>query len=531
MTPGLREEKKPESHGLTRRKNESARQTTMTTETAQIATLIVYYAVLGLLAMYGAHRMLMVALYYRHRHNVPRPAGKLSPLPRVTVQLPIYNEVYVVERLIDAVTRLDYPKELLEVQVLDDSTDETREVAQRMVDRCRAQGFDVTYLHREERSGFKAGALQAGLQVAHGEFLMIFDADFVPRPEILRESLSYFTDPQIGMVQARWEHLNRDFSLLTRIQSIFLDGHFVIEHTARHRSGRFFNFNGTAGIWRRRCLEEVGGWQADTLTEDLDISYRAQLAGWRFIYLKDVVVPAELPVDMNGFKSQQHRWTKGSIQTGRKLLPAIFKSHFPWKVKAEAFFHLTNNFSYLLVVVLALLIVPAIVIRERIGWRRLAILDFPLFFCATFSFIAFYFSSQREIGRKIRPTLKYMPFLMSFGIGLSLNNVHAVLEAVFNRKTDFTRTPKYRIEGDHGEWRDKKYRSPRNSSVLGEVILALYFLVSIVFAVKENYWIGVPFLLIFFNGFAYTAALSLIFHWSGTPRATLAPARPLRVPE
>jgi cellulose synthase/poly-beta-1,6-N-acetylglucosamine synthase-like glycosyltransferase len=503
----------------------------MASETAQVATLIVYYVVLAILAMYGAHRMLMVALYYRHRRDTPRPAGNLTPLPRVTVQLPLYNEVYVAERLIEAVTRLDYPQDLLEIQVLDDSTDETRDVARRVVESCRARGFDIHYLHREDRSGFKAGALQTGLEAASGEFVMIFDADFVPRPDILKESLPYFTDPGIGMVQARWEHLNRDFSLLTRIQSIFLDGHFVIEHTARHRSGRFFNFNGTAGIWRRRALEEVGGWQADTLTEDLDVSYRAQLAGWRFVYLKDLVVPAELPVDMNGFKSQQHRWTKGSIQTGRKLLPAIFKSHFPLKVKAEAFFHLTNNFSYLLVVILALLIVPAIVIRERIGWRRLAILDFPLFFCATFSFIAFYFSSQREIGRKIRPTLKYMPFLMSFGIGLSLNNVHAVLEAIFNRKTDFTRTPKYRIEGTEGEWRDKKYRSPRNSSVLGEVILALYFLGSIVFAIKENYWIGVPFLFIFFNGFAYTAALSLIFRWPGTPRVPLAPARPVRVPE
>src|SRR5713101_105235 len=490
----------------------------MASESARIATLAIYYVVLALLAMYGTHRAMMVWLYYRHRRDVPRPAGDLPVLPRVTIQLPIYNEVYVVERLIEAVAAIDYPRELLEIQVLDDSTDDTREVAQRVVARYRALGYRMAHLTREDRKGFKAGALQAGLEAARGEFLMIFDADFVPTPEILRASLPYFSDPSVAMVQARWEHLNREYSRLTRIQSIFLDGHFVIEHTARHRSGRFFNFNGTAGIWRRRCLREVGGWQSDTLTEDLDISYRAQLAGWKFVYLKDLAAPGELPVDMNGFKSQQHRWTKGSIQTGRKLLPAIFKSNFPWKVKAEAFFHLTNNFSYLLVVVLALLIVPAIVIRERIGWRRLAILDFPLFFCATFSFIAFYFSSQREIGRKIRPTLKYMPFLMSFGIGLSLNNVHAVLEAVFNRKTDFTRTPKYRIEGDHGEWRDKKYRSPRNSSVLGEVILALYFLGSIVFAVKENYWIGVPFLFIFFNGFAYTAALSLIFRWSGTPR-------------
>jgi cellulose synthase/poly-beta-1,6-N-acetylglucosamine synthase-like glycosyltransferase len=487
----------------------------MAGETAQIATLVAYYAILTCLAMYGAHRMLMVWLYYRHRGNVPHPAGELSPLPCVTVQLPLFNEVYVAERLIEAVTRLDYPRELLEIQVLDDSTDDTRQVARAAVERHRAMGFDVVYLHREDRKGFKAGALQAGMEQARGEYVLIFDADFVPIPDVLRKSLPYFADPQVGMVQARWEHLNRDFSLLTRIQSIFLDGHFVIEHTARHRSGRFFNFNGTAGIWRRRCLEEVGGWQADTLTEDLDASYRAQLAGWKFVYLKDLAVPAEVPVDMNGFKSQQHRWTKGSIQTGKKLLPAIFKSEFPWKVKIEAFFHLTNNFSYLLVMLLALLIVPAMVIRERIGWRRVAILDFPLFFGATFSFIAFYFSSQREIGRKMRPTLRYMPFLMSLGIGLSLNNVQAVLEALFNRQTEFTRTPKYRIEGIQGEWRNKKYRAARNFSALGESLLAAYFLAAIAFAVKENYWIGVPFLFIFFNGFAYTAALSLVSRWSG----------------
>jgi len=494
----------------------------MPSQTAQIATLAVYYAVLALLALYGWHRVLMVRLYYRHRRDVPAPAGLLQPLPRVTVQLPIYNEVYVVERLIAAVAALDYPRELLEIQVLDDSTDETRDVARAVVRRYRALGYDISYLPRENRDGFKAGALQKGMEAARGEFLMVFDADFVPRPEILREALPHFSDPAVGMVQARWEHLNRDYSLLTRIQSIFLDGHFVIEHTARHRSGRFFNFNGTAGIWRRRCLEEAGGWQSDTLTEDLDASYRAQLAGWKFVYLKDVVAPAELPVDMNGFKSQQYRWTKGSIQTAKKLLPRIFKSSYSWKVKTEAFFHLTNNVSYLLVVLLSLLIVPAIIIREQIGWQKLAVLDFPLFFGATFSFIGFYISSQREIGRDWRQALRYMPFLMSLGIGLSLNNVRAVLEAFFNRRTEFTRTPKYRIEGGQGEWRSKKYRAAANFSVIGEVTLAFYFLVAIAFAVAEGYWTGIPFLVIFFNGFAYTAALSLISRWEAGPRRAFA---------
>ena len=490
----------------------------MASETAQIATLAVYYIVLALLAMYGTHRALMVRLYYRHRRDVPRPSGDLPVLPRVTVQLPIYNEVYVVERLIAAVAAIDYPRELLEIQVLDDSTDETREVARRVIAHYRERGCDIVHQTRIDRRGFKAGALQAGLESARGEFLLIFDADFVPSADILRESLPFFSDPRVGMVQARWEHLNRDYSLLTRIQSIFLDGHFVIEHTARHRSGRFFNFNGTAGVWRRRCLEEIGGWQSDTLTEDLDVSYRAQLAGWKFVYLKDVATPAELPVDMNGFKSQQHRWTKGSIQTGRKLLPAIFRSAYPWKVKAEAFFHLTNNFSHLLVVLLALLIVPAIVIRERIGWRRVAFLDFPLFFGATFSFIAFYLSSQREIGRNWKKSLKWMPLVLSLGIGLSLNNMHAVVEALANRRTEFARTPKFGIEASGGEWRTKKYRSAGNFSLAAEILLATYFLGAIVFAVRERYWVGVPFLLVFFNGFAYTACLSIASRTGGTAR-------------
>ncbi|MGE5278612.1 MAG: cellulose synthase family protein [Acidobacteriota bacterium] len=496
----------------------------MASHTGEIVTLAVYYAVLALLAFYGAHRVLMVWLYYRLRTRVPRPAGALHPLPRVTVQLPIFNEVYVVERLVEAVAAMDYPRELLEIQILDDSTDETRQVARGVADRLAALGFDIAHLPRDHRAGYKAGALQKGMETASGEFLAIFDADFVPGPRFLRDALPHFADPRVGLVQARWDHLNRDFSLLTRIQSIFLDGHFVVEHTARNRSGRFFNFNGTAGIWRRRCLEEAGGWQSDTLTEDLDASYRAQLAGWKFLYLKDLVVPAELPVDMNGFKTQQHRWTKGSIQTARKLLPAILSSSYPLKVKTEAFFHLTNNFSYLLVVLLSFLILPAILIRERIGWQRLIVLDFPLFFGATFSFIAFYVSSQREIGREWKETLSCMPLLMSLGIGLSVNNARAVLEGVFDRKAEFTRTPKYRIEGNRGEWRSKRYRASGNFSAAAEATLAVYFLGAIVFSAKENYWAGIPFLLIFFNGFAYTAGLSLLSRWESRARRPLSPS-------
>jgi cellulose synthase/poly-beta-1,6-N-acetylglucosamine synthase-like glycosyltransferase len=491
--------------------------TGLTSSTGQILTLAAYYAVLAVLALYGAHRGLMVHLYYRHRGQAPRPRGDLPALPRVTVQLPIYNEVYVVERLVEAVARLDYPRDLLEIQILDDSTDDTRDAARQAAERVRSRGLSISHLTRTHRDGFKAGALQAGLEAAAGEYLLILDADFVPQPSLLRDCIPHFTDPRVGMVQVRWEHLNRDYSLLTRVQSILLDGHFVVEHTARHRSGRFFNFNGTAGVWRRTCLQDAGGWQSDTLTEDLDISYRAQLRGWRFVYLKDCVAPGEVPVDIQGFKNQQYRWTKGSIQTARKILPAVWRSRLPWKIKSEAFFHLTNNFSYPLVVLLALLMVPAVVIRERIGWQRLIVLDFPLFFGATFSFLAFYVSSQKEIGRLGPSTLRSLPFLLSIGVGLSVHNASAVLEAVFGRRTEFTRTPKYRIEGEAGEWKSKKYRAERSFSFVGEAILAAYFLVSLVFAVRFRYWAAVPFLLVFFNGFACTAALSVASWWTARP--------------
>jgi cellulose synthase/poly-beta-1,6-N-acetylglucosamine synthase-like glycosyltransferase len=481
----------------------------MTMGLGQWFVLGAYYAVLALLAVYGAHRAVMLRLYYRHRDDAPRAGPEPDPLPRVTVQLPIYNEVYVVDRLVEAVAAMDYPPELLEIQILDDSTDETADVARAAAERLRARGRDIRHLRRASRTGFKAGALQEALDSATGELVLIFDADFVPSPGFLRECLPHFADPRVGLVQARWGHLNRDYSLLTRIQSILLDGHFVVEHTARHRSGRFFNFNGTAGIWRRACLEEAGGWHADTLTEDLDISYRAQLRGWTFVYLKDCIAPAEVPVDIHGFKSQQHRWTKGSIQTARKILPEVLRGDLPWRVKAEAVFHLTGNVSYLLVLLLAILMVPSIVIRERIGWQRLLALDFPLFFGATCSFLAFYISSQREIGRPLLPTLRCLPPLLSLGVGLSVNNAHAVLDALLRRPAEFERTPKYRIEGRAGEWRTKGYRADRSLSAIGEALLAVYYAVALVFAARAHYWTALPFLLVFFNGFAYSAAMSL----------------------
>jgi cellulose synthase/poly-beta-1,6-N-acetylglucosamine synthase-like glycosyltransferase len=425
--------------------------------------------------------------------------------------------MYVADRLIDAVCQIDYPRELLEIQVLDDSTDETTIVAERAVRRNAAQGIDIKYLHRTDRTGFKAGALEAGLARATGEFLLIFDADFVAPADILEATLGHFADPRVGMVQARWGHINQDYSLLTKIQAILLDGHFVLEHGGRNRGGRFFNFNGTAGIWRRSAIDDAGGWQHDTLTEDLDLSYRAQLRGWRFVFVSDLIAPAEVPVEMNAFKSQQHRWAKGSIQTCRKLLPTILRAKLPLGVKAEAFFHLTANFNYILMCVLSILMFPAMVIRYNMGWYEMLLIDIPLFFAATFSFCNFYVVCQREIHKDWRARVKYVPFLMSVGIGLSINNTRAVVEALLHKDSEFARTPKYRIEADADEWVGKKYRQSVAVQPLVEVLLGLYFTWTVFYALANGIYGTLPFLVLFQVGFLYTGLLSVVQQYAGEP--------------
>jgi cellulose synthase/poly-beta-1,6-N-acetylglucosamine synthase-like glycosyltransferase len=482
---------------------------------AETLTLAAYFFVLVILAVYGWHRYYLVYLYMRNRANEPQALPPLSPLPRITIQLPLYNEMYVADRLIDAVCRLDYPRQLVEIQVLDDSTDETRTIASLAVRRHAEQGHDIKYFHRTNRVGFKAGALEAGLKVARGEYIAIFDADFLPTPDFLQRLMPQFADARVAMVQARWGHINDDYSLLTKIQSILLDGHFVLEHGARHRAGLFFNFNGTAGIWRRAAIDDAGGWQHDTLTEDLDLSYRAQLRGWRFIFLPDVVAPAEVPVEMNAFKSQQHRWAKGSIQTCRKLLPDILRADVPLGVKAEAFFHLTANFNYPLMVVLSVLMLPSMSIRYNMGWYEMLLIDVPLFFAATFSVCNFYMVCQREIHRDWRTRLKYLPFLMSIGIGLCINNTRAVFEALFNKSSEFARTPKYRIERDGDEWVGKKYRQSVAVQPLIELALGMYFTATVFYALANQIYGTVPFLVLFQVGFLYTGLLSVIQQYAG----------------
>ncbi|WP_426754211.1 cellulose synthase family protein [Myxococcus sp. Y35] len=483
--------------------------------TVEIIFLGVYFSLLCVLGVYGSHRYRMAFLYYRHKFKLPTPKGALATLPKVTIQLPIFNEMYVVERLVDSVCRIDYPRDLLEIQVLDDSTDETCAIARACVERQRQKGHDIVYIHRTNRQGFKAGALENGLKLAKGQFVAVFDADFVPSPDFLMRTVPFFSDDKVGMVQVRWGHLNREFSLLTQAQSIFLDGHFIIEHTARNRSGCFFNFNGTAGIWRRETISDAGGWQHDTLTEDLDLSYRAQLKGWQFVFLPEVISPAEVPVDMNAFKSQQHRWAKGSIQTAKKLLPTILKSDLPLAVKREAFFHLTNNMAYLLMVLLSVLMPISMVVRFQHGLYGTLFLDLPFFLTATASVCFFYVAAQRERGATGWERVKYLPFLMSLGIGMAISNAKAVAEALLNQQSGFARTPKTGAEGKKAVTVKKTYRGSKSLLPLVELLFAAYFTGALWFAIDARIYTSVPFIVLFLAGFLYVGSSSLLQGLSG----------------
>ena len=474
-----------------------------------------HLAICALLAVYGLHRYALVYLYYRYRNNTPSQPQGFGELPFVTVQLPMYNEQYVARRIIEAACKLDYPSDRLEIQVLDDSTDETIEIVRRTCAQMRALGHDVQLLHRHDRHGYKAGALQEGLKVARGEFIAVFDADFVPPPSVLRDLIEHFSNPKIGMVQARWDHINRSHSLLTEAQAILLDGHFVIEHGGRNRSGRFMSFNGTAGAWRRTCIDDAGGWEHDTLTEDLDLSYRAQLKGWQFLFVPQVVSPAELPPEMNAFKSQQHRWAKGGAQTCRKLLPRMLKSDQPWRVKLEAFFHLTSCMSYFFILALTFLLFPALVAKVTIfnNMRSMQVaIDVSLVLLATFSASTFYVSSQRELNRSWADSIKYLPLLMSVGVGISLNNARAAFEGFLGHQSEFVRTPKFGIADDTDITWKRKLSSgidPKRLQALLEVGLAGYMMVCMFYAFMMKIWVGLFFMSLFASGFLYVGMMSL----------------------
>src|SRR5215469_5113376 len=472
-----------------------------------------YFIVMIVLALYGIHRYTMCYQYFKYRKNHnPNPPRHFPELPRVTVQLPICNEQFVIDRLIDAVCAMEYPREKLEIQVLDDSTDETQEVARGIVERYAALGHPIQYIHRTNRHGYKAGALDAGLKVAKGEFIAIFDADFVPPSDWLMRVIHHFAEPEIGMVQTRWTHLNRDYSLLTQIEAILLDGHFVLEHGARARARQFFNFNGTAGMWRRQAITDAGGWQHDTLTEDTDLSYRSQIAGWKFKYLPDIECPAELPIEMTAFKTQQARWAKGLIQTSIKVLPMVFRSNVPRKIKIESVYHLTANLSYPLMVIMTALLIPTMIVRFYQGWFQMLLIDVPLFTASSFSIAVFYVASQKVLFPKTwMKTFLYLPFLMALGIGLTVTNTKAVMEALLGIKSAFARTPKYRVakKGEKSS-AGKKYRKRLALAPWIELVIGAYFFLAIVYCFSNHNYFTSPFLILFVVGYWYTGLMSLL---------------------
>ena len=467
---------------------------------------VLYFAVLLLLASYGIHRSHLVWQCWRYRRRLTQAkmvGGALAPdaeLPVVTIQLPLFNEATVAVRLLEAVAKMDYPREKLEIQILDDSTDETQALARATVERIRRTGVDMVYIHRTDRTGYKAGALDAGLTVAKGELVAIFDADFLPPPDFLRHVVSHFQNDSVGMVQTRWGHLNRDHSLLTQVQALMLDGHHLVENRARFAAGNLFNFSGTGGIWRKRAIVEAGGWQHDTLTEDLDLSYRAQLAGWRFVYRDDVVSPAELPEDVSAFRSQQFRWAKGTVQTSRKLLRrVVLGSKLSLGQRLEAFFHLTPHFAYPLMIFLSVLLLPALVFMPATDAKTMIIVDLPLVIGTTGSLATFYALAESAQGRSRLGALVRLPMLIALGAGLAPHLTKAVFEGLGNMAGEFVRTPKKGLlEG--------RYRA-RAALPLAEIGLSALSLLSVIASVQTRHYFATPFAMLFCFGYGYVALL------------------------
>jgi len=474
----------------------------------------IYIVAALLLALYGANALLLTFTYWkvRHRQSAEPP---LTRAPRVTVQLPVYNEVHVVARLIDAAVRLEYPAGRLQFQVLDDSTDETTAIARQRVEALRARGVDIVLVRRQGREGYKAGALAHGMGTATGELIAIFDADFVPEPDFLLRTVPHFlTDPHMGFLQTRWGHLNGDYSLLTRAQALALDGHFAVEQTARQRSGWFMNFNGTAGLWRRSCIEDSGGWSGDTLSEDLDLSYRAQLAGWQAGYLPQVVAPAEVPPQIAAFKRQQSRWAKGSIQCLRKLGKDVWRAERSLAARLEGLVHLSSYLAHPLMIVMLLATLPLLLSGARLSWPlaylSLASLGPPLLYAV----------AQKSLHPDWWQRYARMPLLVLLGSGIALNNSVAVLQGVFGRSNRFRRTPKFSLEGKNGRWQGQRYALHLDWMVLGEVLLALYAALTIVVAWRQGHNWAIPFLCLYLGGFGMVAVVGL---WQ-----SIGPALPVR---
>ncbi len=465
---------------------------------------ILYFGVVLVLSAYGIHRMVLVLMCRFKREDLARMAQDPplpAELPFVTVQLPLFNESTVTNRLLDAVATFDYPHDRFEVQVLDDSTDETQSLAHAHVERLRAFGLDAAYIHRVDRVGYKAGALDNGLRTAKGELIAMFDADFIPHAGFLRSVVGHFEDSRVGMVQTRWGHMNRDVSLLTRSQALQLDGHHLVENRARFACGFFFNFSGTGGIWRRTAIDDAGGWQHDTLTEDLDLSYRAQLRGWKFIYRQDVVTPSELPEEVSAVRAQQYRWAKGTVQTARKLMGRVLSSDLSLKHKVEAFFHLTPHFAYPLIVLMSLLLLPSLIFLPagEGSAMNLFLIDLPLLMATTGSLAAFYMEAMRAQKRSRADALLHLPLMIAMGTGLAPHMSRAVFDGIRNMAGEFVRTPK------HGSNRHR-YRIASDLPFV-EATFFLISLASVIVAIVNEHWFAAPFAVLFTFGYGYVALL------------------------
>ncbi len=472
--------------------------------------LIIYFVALSVLFGFGIHGLILLFYYRKTRKNPKEIPLMPKDMPMVTIQLPLFNEYFVAERLIRSVAAINYPKDKLEIQVLDDSTDDTVELCKAIVEELKTSGYDIQYIHRTDRSGYKAGALKNGLQVAKGDFVAIFDADFVPNDDFLLQTIPHFNNKNVGMVQTRWEHLNEEYSYLTKAQALALDGHFVLEQQVRNNAGFFINFNGTAGVWRKSCIIDAGNWQADTLTEDLDLSYRAQLKGWKFVYLNDVTSPAELPADINALKTQQFRWTKGAVETAIKILPKVFKSKMPLKVKLECFVHLTSNIVFPFIILVALLNVPIVLIKNTIGGFDQFYSYMSVFVLASISTFLFYMFAQKAIHLDWRRRLLLFPIFLAGSMGFAVNNTKAVVEAIIRKRTGFARTPKDGIVGTNATVINKKYKQKRISvTVFFELMLALYFIAGIAISIYFLEIAAIPFQALFLLGFGTVGYLSL----------------------
>jgi cellulose synthase/poly-beta-1,6-N-acetylglucosamine synthase-like glycosyltransferase len=480
-------------------------------QTFMLALEILYLFSVVLLAVYGLNSLVLTWLYRKHQRkklggqrDVPSDAGTEMPLPHVTVQLPIYNERHVVERLIEAAVRMDWPARRLQIQVLDDSTDDTRQIIAVVLERYRARGLpiEIEHVRRPDRRGFKAGALQNGLVSARGDFVAIFDADFIPPPDFLKKTIPCFADPGVGCVQTRWGHVNPDTSQLTKAQSLGIDGHFVVEQTARHTTRAYLNFNGTAGVWRRACMDDAGGWQGDTLTEDLDLSYRAQLRGWRIVYQPEVIVPAELPVQIDAFKRQQFRWAKGSIQTARKLLGRLWRAPQPLWLKLMSTLHLTNYSVHPLMLVNLILILP----MTLSGSPILVLTPFLTLSAIGPPFL--YWTAMRHKRLSLPTRLGRLAVLVALGTGLAVNNTQAILEAVLGFDSEFKRTPKFAVTDGSNAWQSSSYALPRNPAAWLELLLALYALTLLGWTISQGIWWLVPWLVLYAGGYAYVSSLA-----------------------